>query len=266
MAYVPTDWVDGVTPVNAANLDKMEAGIVAAEEKTAKGQANGYASLDGGVKVPVAQLPDLSATYQARVERAVADGYASLDATGKVPLAQLPPFGGPTYGTTLPASPVDGQEHILVNSTSNPSYQWRFRYNQNSSSPYKWEFIGGAPAWTSESLPASTTSTSYINAGSISLTGPRAGEYYIAITARISNSGGGGTYLSHRVDASVGGDSTAVHAVYPVTLTPWELTTSRITRHNAITAGAVIALSFRATAGTAWVYDRSLSLTPIRVS
>src|SRR5262245_8606092 len=28
--YVPTDWVDGVTPVNAANLDKLEAGVAAA--------------------------------------------------------------------------------------------------------------------------------------------------------------------------------------------------------------------------------------------
>ena len=28
--YVPTDWADGVTPVDEAHLDKMEAGIVGA--------------------------------------------------------------------------------------------------------------------------------------------------------------------------------------------------------------------------------------------
>jgi hypothetical protein len=51
----------------------------------------------------------------------------------------------PTYGTSLPANPADGQEAILVDSLTNPTYQWRFRYNAGSTSAYKWEFIGGAP-------------------------------------------------------------------------------------------------------------------------
>lgn len=40
MPYTPTDWVDGVTPVNAANLDKLEAGVadaVAQDEVTVAG-------------------------------------------------------------------------------------------------------------------------------------------------------------------------------------------------------------------------------------
>jgi hypothetical protein len=49
------------------------------------------------------------------------------------------------YATTFPASPYDGQEAILVDSTTNPQWKWRFRYNAASISPYKWEFIGGAP-------------------------------------------------------------------------------------------------------------------------
>src|SRR5262245_46792708 len=59
--YSPTDWEDGVTWVNAANLDKIEAGIVAAERAENKAQVNGYASLDSGGKVPVAQLPPMGA-------------------------------------------------------------------------------------------------------------------------------------------------------------------------------------------------------------
>jgi hypothetical protein len=50
-----------------------------------------------------------------------------------------------TYATTFPVTPVDGQEHILVDSITVPTYVWRFRYNAGSTSPYKWEFIGGAP-------------------------------------------------------------------------------------------------------------------------
>src|SRR6516164_5696483 len=49
------------------------------------------------------------------------------------------------YGTSLPGSPIDGQEYVLVDSTTNPSYQWRFRYNAASTSAYKWEHVGGAP-------------------------------------------------------------------------------------------------------------------------
>jgi len=33
------------------------------------------------------------------------------------------------YGTSLPTAPVDGQEAVLVDSVTNPTYQWRFRYN-----------------------------------------------------------------------------------------------------------------------------------------
>jgi len=54
--------------------------------------------------------------------------------------------GTVAYGTSLPASPADGQEAILVDSTTNATYAWRFRYNAAASSPYKWEFVGGSPA------------------------------------------------------------------------------------------------------------------------
>jgi hypothetical protein len=57
MPYSPTDWVDGVTPVDAAHMDKMEAGILASEEKAAKGAANGYAALDGRGGVIESQMP-----------------------------------------------------------------------------------------------------------------------------------------------------------------------------------------------------------------
>lgn len=49
-----------------------------------------------------------------------------------------------SYGTTFPGSPNDGDEAVLVDNASNPSYQWQFRYNAGSSSAFKWEFIGGA--------------------------------------------------------------------------------------------------------------------------
>ena len=77
----------------------------------------------------------------------------------------VPIPASPSYGISLPASPVNGQEAILVDSLSNPTYQWRFRYNAVSSSAYKWEFMGGAPAITEvnteESHPHGSLCPSY---------------------------------------------------------------------------------------------------------
>lgn len=93
---------------DAASIESTATGDVAAtnvqgaiaelasekQASSAKGQANGYASLDAGAKVPTVQLPDLSGTYQAKTEKAQVNGYPSLDAGGKVPLAQLPAMSG----------------------------------------------------------------------------------------------------------------------------------------------------------------------------
>lgn len=57
---------------------------------TQVGSASGIAQLDVNSKVPVAQIPDLSASYLTVAEQGVANGVASLDATGKVPSSQIP--------------------------------------------------------------------------------------------------------------------------------------------------------------------------------
>ena len=89
--------------------------------------------IDGTTPLDAAHMNAL----QQKVEKGLANGYASLDASGKIPAAQIP-LTVVCYGTTLPASPVDGQEAILVDSVTNPTYQWRFRYNAGSTSAYKW--------------------------------------------------------------------------------------------------------------------------------
>jgi hypothetical protein len=85
-----------------------------------------------------------------------------------------------SYGTTLPGSPVDGQEAILVDSTTNPTYQWRFRYNTGSSSAYKWECVGGVPARVSVVTDESmATSSAWVDLATVgpSFVVPRAGDY-----------------------------------------------------------------------------------------
>jgi hypothetical protein len=149
-----TTFVDGTTPLNAANMNALQ-------QKVEKGQANGYASLDGTTKVPVAQIP----------------------------LTVV------SYGTTLPASPVDGQEAILVDSVTSPSYTWRFRYNAGGGT-YKWEFVGGAPMTMAVDASQSTASATLVDLATVgpSLTVPRAGIYSVQASCGLAQGAGGPTY------------------------------------------------------------------------
>jgi len=86
--------------------------------------------------------------------------------------------------TTLPASPVDGQQAILVDSTSAPTYIWTFRWLAAAS---KWIYTGGTPAHITVDNADSTLSATYValtNAGP-SFTVPRAGDYLVTVGSRM---------------------------------------------------------------------------------
>jgi hypothetical protein len=191
MAYTPTDWVDDVTPVDEARMDHIEQGIVDAHARlTPSPVVNGqWIKGVGGAAVwaeitqaEVTGLPAALTAKQATSEKGQVSGYASLDANGKVPAAQLPPGSVlSSYSNALPANPVDGQEAILADSVTAPTYQWRFRWNASNASAYKWEYIGGAPlsAGPVGSLSGfTTTSWTRFTAGP-SILVPRNGEYLV---------------------------------------------------------------------------------------
>jgi len=93
---------------------------------------------------------------------------------------KIPPVVSyPTMGTSLPGSPVDGQQAILVDSTSSPTYAWMFQYLASAS---KWLFIGGSPAITEVATAEFTNSTTYVDLTTVgpSFTIPRTGQYEIA--------------------------------------------------------------------------------------
>jgi hypothetical protein len=54
--YVPTDWVDGVTPVNAANMDKLEGGVAGSVQKPGSMAANEIPVWNGSAWVRSSQL------------------------------------------------------------------------------------------------------------------------------------------------------------------------------------------------------------------
>ena len=100
-------------------------------------------------------------------------------------------FGNAGYGTSLPASPTDGMEYVLVDSTTLPTYQWRFRYNNGSSNTDKWEFVGGAPYQISGAPNAVLNTGTQVAATAaywftgMSFTTPRAGVWTVEGSAEI---------------------------------------------------------------------------------
>ena len=98
-----------------------------------------------------------------------------------------PPATVTSYGVTLPTGPYDGQEAVLVDSITNPTYQWRFRWNAGSTSAYKWEYVGGA--WfvqTPAAQNASAGSWSNPFGANAQLTVPRGGDYVATFTAYLN--------------------------------------------------------------------------------
>jgi hypothetical protein len=183
--YVPNAWTDNVTPVDKAHMDKIENGLVEAAD--------------------LYYLGDWSAGTYKEGDIVVYNGvaYIAVRQTSAAPVP-WPPAPSPTvYGTTLPASPVDGQEAILVDSVTNPSYQWRFRYNAGSSSGYKWELVGGAPALVPVFAAETTTSAPYVDLATPgpSFTVPRSGDYYTSFGAQ-----GAGSLKGSVLSLSCGGN------------------------------------------------------------
>jgi len=64
------------------------------------------------------------------------------DASGSA--SWIAPASAPALVSTLPASPVDGQEiHYLADATN--GVIWHLRYRVAATGSYKWEFVGGPP-------------------------------------------------------------------------------------------------------------------------
>jgi hypothetical protein len=171
------------------------------------------------------------------------------------------------YGTTLPGSPVDGQEAILVNSTTNPTYQWRFRYNASNSTAYKWEFVGGSSAEAAVNAQEATTSTTFVDLTTVgpSLVLPRPGLYSAFLWSRgITDASTGANQVGFKMGAAPVTDNA-------ITYVSTGTTGAYIGHagHDTVTcvgAGDTLKLQYCTAAGTATFSVRRLSVLPIRVS
>jgi len=165
------------------------------------------------------------------------------------------------YGTSLPASPTDGMEAILVDSTTNPSYQWRFRYNASSTSAYKWEFVGGdpfvlyCPDYTLPGTAAYYNDTS----ASATITIPRAGLYICDTAVGCgAPTGATGAYVGYAYAQTTTRQGQWV---------PVGAEASWFVRAGpTLAAGALIQNCFYANSGTMTFVRRFISVLPLKVA
>ena len=123
------------------------------------------------------------------------------------------PSPAPPYGLTLPGAPVDGQEAILVDSLTAPTYIWRFRYNAGSASAFKWEFTGGSPRSVEVATLETTTSAAYVDLATVgpSFTIPNAGEYVASFGANgIVAVAAGNLFVALKLGAAAAADTESV--------------------------------------------------------
>lgn len=308
MPYSPTTWVDGVTPENAANLNKIEAGVAAADAAAAAAAAAVAAKAelvykgdwvagtyhDGDVVVkdgvtfvcvggdttvaPDTTLwgslagPSVPTVVNGKWLKGVGGAMVwsditQADVSGLV-AALAAKASAPTYATTLPGSPVDGQEAILVDSLTAPTYTWRFRYNAGSSQTNKWEFVGGAPAISNVDGGAAINSTSYIDvAPTPQFTIPRQGEYILHYGADLPSCGNGRwSAVSPKIGAAAASDNDMARVSNDTGGANLQTSVSR-SKQFTCAAGDLVKCQYRNSVAEAYgMARRFLTVVPVRVS
>lgn len=87
--------------------------------------------------------------------------------------------------TSLPASPVDGQEIYYLADATN-GVVWHFRYRAASVSPYKWEFVGGSSLVTFSAPSQNLVAQIALQVLGPDLMFPLAGDYECAFSCQMN--------------------------------------------------------------------------------
>lgn len=167
--------------------------------------------------------------------------------------------------TSLPSSPTDGQVIDYVADATN-GVIWRFRYNADSSSAYKWEFVGGASLFQLVATSQSTSSTSYTDLTTVgpTVTAPLAGDYDVEIGAfGRTNSAGATARMSYSVGGAAATDADSIR--FDTAAANNGLVSSKLERKTGLSAATALKAKYMTGAGTALFLDRWMRVLPVRV-
>ncbi len=214
-------------------------------------------------------IAELASEKQPISAKGAASGYAPLDSGSKVPLANLPII---PVVTALPGSPTDGQEVILVDSLTVPTYAWRFRYLASITDANKWLYCGGEPAFVEVGAQESTTSVTYValtTAGPVFAI-PRAGVYDVEIGFLAYKPSGNGSIIvmSYDIGGTAASDNDSAQATNgTMVVSGTEVRSSNVRpRRKTLTAVTLTSKYRSANTEQAGFASRWMRVTPVRIS
>lgn len=188
------------------------------------------------------------------------------------------PGGAPPVVTSLPSSPVEGQEvYLLVDQPDASSayggpYVWHVKYRSANLSAYKWNVVAATPLRHEAVEYAAYSSSSWGDLPAVDacqITAPIGGDYVLeygaTIECQVPNANGGGSgMVSPKIGAGSAGTYYAVHTAVDMgeAASVW-----RSSFYSTIPAGTVCKLQYRAilTGGYFNFGYRMLHMRPVRV-
>jgi hypothetical protein len=166
--------------------------------------------------------------------------------------------------TSLPATPADGDEVYYEADATNGIY-WHFRYNADSASTYKWEFIGGPSIFAEVVTDETTTSTTYADLDTVgpSATVPLAGDYDVAI-GYSGKSAANSVLMSYAIGGTAAVDADAARAGEDFSN---YISVYRLRRQTGLSGSTALVSKYKVLpTATANIRDRWIEVIPIRVN
>jgi hypothetical protein len=166
-------------------------------------------------------------------------------------------------------TPYDGQEIILTDSITAPTYTWHLKYNANDASAYKWEFVGGSPfisqVAAGEVLSGAGAWTYFASGPDFVV--PRSGEYVFNVNANVQFTAAGIGVFTGICNASIGVSPLGTyHGTSGVGASNQGSTTSTIAKIAALSTGQTIRVNHYQTVTGQTFSFRVLTATPVRVA
>jgi hypothetical protein len=194
-------------------------------------------------------------------------GVLYRDAGGGAPTwsAVTPVAPGPMLVTSLPGSPVDGQECYYQADATN-GIIWHLRYRSASSSAYKWECVGGSPLGVEVVTGESSASTTYTSAGFTAMTVslPLAGDYDVhhgTDVSVINNTG----VMGYDIGATAAVDADAVVVGLAGAGAASINVSGARTRRKTVTGAVVLTAKYKTGGASTTFLNRFLRAMPVRV-
>ena len=122
--------------------------------------------------------------------------------------------GAPTLVSSLPVSPVDGQEIYYqsttagtgggaTNTMADVGAAWHLRYRSAASGSYKWEFVGGSTLSHQNGGGSTTCTASFVTYAPTSWTSPTvkvplAGAYQYSLIVNMTQQGSGSATINYQ--------------------------------------------------------------------